>query len=102
MECLPVRACDFIAAHGVRGRGFNHYHLGGYVLWRFWPDRLRLPFMDVHQTGTREDRRLVAALPTDPAAWRALDRRYRFDYALLNRFRNEGDGSQDALDADTG
>jgi len=79
MERFPVRACDFIAA----------------------PDRARLPFMDIHQTGTREDRRLAAFVPADPAAWGELDRRYRFDYALVNRYLIEGGRSLDALDADT-
>jgi tetratricopeptide (TPR) repeat protein len=57
--------------------------------------------MDIHQTGTREDRRLTALVPADPSAWRALDGRHRFDYALLNRFWVPGDRSLDALDADT-
>jgi hypothetical protein len=40
----PVRAADFMAAHGVRGRSFND--LGGaYLAWRFWPERDRLPFI---------------------------------------------------------
>ncbi|MBI1795494.1 MAG: hypothetical protein HYR74_00415 [Candidatus Eisenbacteria bacterium] len=44
MARFPVAACDFMAAHGVRGRGFND--LGGaYVAWRFWPERARLPDM---------------------------------------------------------
>jgi len=71
------------------------------MLWRFWPERDRLPFMDIHQTGTREDRRLAAAIPTDPGAWRTLDDQYRFDYVMLNRYYIQGDRSLDALDADT-
>src|SRR5207249_2455776 len=51
-DLLPVRACDFMAEHDVRGRGYNMFWHGGYLLWRFWPDRDRLPFMDIHQTGT--------------------------------------------------
>jgi hypothetical protein len=100
-EWFPIHACDFIAAHGVRGRAFNDFYLGGYMIWRFWPERGRLPFMDIHQTGTRADRRLAAAVTTDPAAWSELDGRHRFDYALLNRCWTEADRSLDALDADT-
>jgi hypothetical protein len=44
----PVAACDFMEKHGVRGRGFNDFFLGGYMLWRFWPDRGRLPWIDIH------------------------------------------------------
>jgi len=98
---LPVAACDAMRDAGVRGRGFNHFFQGGYLLWRFYPDRGRLPFMDIHQSGTREDRRLYALVATDPRAWAELDRRHRFDWVLLNRFRPEGDRALDHLDADT-
>ena len=101
LENLPLRACDFMAAHGVRGRGYNDFWLGGYLLWRFWPERDRLPFMDIHQTGTRQDRWFAAALPIDPSVWGESGRRHRFDYALLSRHRVEIDRSQDAVDADT-
>jgi hypothetical protein len=100
-EWFPIHACDFVAAHGVRGRAFNDFYLGGYMLWRFWPERDRLPFIDIHQTGTREDRRLASAVTADPAAWRTLDAKYRFDYVMLNRYWIQGDRSLDALDADT-
>src|SRR5262249_17249776 len=56
----PGAACDFIEQHEVRGRMFSPYYFGGYVLWRFWPERDRLPFMDIHQSGTRADRDLYA------------------------------------------
>jgi hypothetical protein len=38
----PVAACDFMEAHGVRGRGFNQFGFSGFLLHRFWPDRTRL------------------------------------------------------------
>jgi hypothetical protein len=98
---FPVAACDFIAAHGIRGHGFNKFELGGYQAWRFWPDTTRLPFMDIHQSGTREDRDLYARALGDPAAWHELDRRHRFDYALLDRPQSSLDRITDALDADT-
>ena len=100
-EWYPIAACDFMQAHGVRGRGFNHFFLGGYLLWRFYPEPDRLPFMDIHQAGTREDRRLYAAATTTPDAWTELDRKYRFDWALMNRYRIEADRSLDILDADS-
>ena len=33
----PVEAADFLIAHGVRGRIFNTYEQGGYLMWRLWP-----------------------------------------------------------------
>ena len=60
MARYPVRACDFMAAHGVRGRGFNDFQ-GGYQAWRFWPDRERLPFMTgTPEAATKTDRNLLA------------------------------------------
>jgi len=94
-------ACDFMEEHGIRGRGFNSYELAGYQLYRFWPDRERLPFMDIHQTGTTADRLDATRMFIDPAAWKALDQRYDFDYVLLSRNYVGGNAGLNALDADT-
>jgi hypothetical protein len=99
---VPERACDFMAAHGVRGRGFNHFHVGGYMLWRFWPERDRLPFATIHPEALRrEDRLGYESARTEAGGWAALDRRHRFDYALLYRRQLGGDLLLDALDADS-
>src|SRR5262249_50262014 len=95
----PERACDFMMEHGVRGRGINPFDLAGYPLYRFWPERDRLPFIAIHQTGTRADRDACALLYRDPSAWRTLDARHRFDYALLSRY--QPNPALDALDADS-
>jgi tetratricopeptide (TPR) repeat protein len=101
-ERYPVRACDFMAAHGVRGRGFNNFEFGGYQAWRFWPDRARLPFMTgTIEAATPEDRFLYAGVFARPDAWRALDRRHRFDYVLLERVQEGDNRLLDLLDADT-
>ena len=97
----PVAACDFMAAHGVRGRGFNPFYFGGYLLWRFWPDRGRLPFMDIHQSGTDLDRRIYGRMIVHPEAWAELDRRYHFDYLLLNRIASRSDRLLDRIDRDS-
>ena len=100
---VPERAADFIERHGVRGRSFNPYYFGGYQAWRFWPDPERLPFMDVHQTGSRDDRRLYAYAFANRDAWTELDRRHHFDYALLDGHPEftPGDRLLDMLDADS-
>ena len=97
----PRAACDWIAAHGVRGRSFNQFEQGGYLLWRFWPERTRLPFMDIHQTGTREDRFDYVGAMLDPEEWRALDQRHRFEWVLLKGLHAPTDHCLDHLDADT-
>jgi hypothetical protein len=100
-EEYPVAACDFIAREGVTGRGFNAFYYGGYLLYRFWPDRGRLPFMDIHQAGTPEDRELYARTTADASAFSSLDGRYQFDWVLWHRKATYGDHVLDALDADS-
>jgi len=101
MERFPVAACDWIERHGIRGRGFEHFRFVGYQAWRFWPDRGRLPFMDIHQSGTPEDRAAFASAFTDPNTWPEITRRYRLDYALLDRRQRSGQELLDVIDADT-
>jgi len=84
----------------VRGRGFNQFGYSGYLLYRFWPDRGRLPFMDIHQSGTRLDRDQYAWAQVRPDVWRELDRRYEFDYVLLTRKFFEHNLLLNLLDAD--
>ena len=101
-DIQPAAACDFMARAGVRGRAYNELQLGGYMLYRFWPDRSRLPFINTQpEYTTPEDRRLVIAAYTDAGAWRQLDRRHRFDYVLLERSQSSGSRLPDILDQDT-
>jgi hypothetical protein len=102
-KCFPERACDFMMEHDIGGRGFNQFDIGGYMLWRFWPDRERLPFMDIHQSGTREEQKRYVRVFSDPRGWPEIDERYHFDYALLDasEISYSGDRSLDALDADS-
>src|SRR5205823_245291 len=98
---FPERACDWMELHAVRGKAFNVFSFGGYLLWRFYPDPGRLPFMDIHQAGTREIRYLYAWALQDSVAWRQLDRRFRFDYVLLPRTLPGNPDLADFLDADS-
>ena len=40
-----MHAAEFLERNDVTGRIFNHFHLGGYLAWRAWPGRERLPFV---------------------------------------------------------
>jgi len=98
----PEKACDFMAAHGLRGRGFNHTHHGGYLAYRFWPDRDRLPFISTQPEYARpEERRLYVQALLGPAGWQALDDRHRFEWVLLDREQAGDDVLLETLDADT-
>lgn len=81
----PMGACDFVLAHGVRGPFFNNFASGGTMLWRLWPERDRLPFMDIHQSGGREIRAEYQAAVGNADGWAALEARWRFDAVLLDR-----------------
>lgn len=98
---LPVGALDYMQRAGVRGRGFNEFWQGGYLLWRFWPERERLPFMDIHQSGSPGDRALVARLGRDPLAFHALDREHHFEWVLTSGVVELTGGFPDQLDADS-
>ena len=97
----PARACDFIVDHDIHGRVFNQFAAGGYMVYRFWPDRSRLPFMDIHQAGTLEDRYYYAWAQQDSSAWRFLDTKYHFDDVLLFTRQSADDSLIDWIGADT-
>ena len=95
----PVAACDFMEQHEVRGHGINDFYLGGYLLWRFWPDSTRLPFIDIHPEDKAAPVRLAYQKAfTSASGWAALDGQYRFDYALLSRSYLRTYGLLDLLD----
>jgi hypothetical protein len=97
----PVAACDFIEQHDVRGRGFNDFFLGGYLLWRFWPDPGRLPYFDIHPEDKPAAERLAYLHAfTGSAGWNALELRRQFDWALLSRVRARDPGLIDLLETD--
>ncbi|TMQ69748.1 MAG: hypothetical protein E6K80_10705, partial [Candidatus Eisenbacteria bacterium] len=99
---FPEKACDFMATHDVHGRGFNHFHLGGYLAYRFWGRPGRLPFMSTQpELASAEERRLYAAAFQQPEGWRAIQDRYRFDWMLLDREQLGGDQLLDFVDRDS-
>ena len=99
---VPVRACDFIAANGIRGRAFNHFWYGGYLEYRFWPERDRLPFMDGHlESGTERDRTLATRAQVDAGAWATLDRERRFEWLLLALKTPVGGHLRETIEADS-
>jgi hypothetical protein len=36
---IPANAADFLLEHHIKGRIFNTYAQGGYLLWRLWPEQ---------------------------------------------------------------
>jgi hypothetical protein len=89
--------CDYLVRHDVRGRMFNQYETGGYLLWRLWPDRL--PFTDIHQAGAPEIMDVYIRATAHEVYWRQLEQRFRFDHAVINR-RGVSDSLTAFLDRD--
>ena len=100
-EQAPIGASEFIEKHDLHGRMFNQFDYGGYLCFRFWPRRDRLPFMGIHQEGSRELRADYVAAQDDPRRWPAFDRRYRFDYLVIGRLAASGWPLLSRLDRDT-
>jgi len=98
---FPIAACDFMQKHRIRGRGFNHFWNSGYLLHRFWPEEDRLPFMDIHQSGTADDRALYPFALIRKDGWDRLDSEYHFDWALLTQGDSPTPTLPDLLDNDS-
>lgn len=102
MSRAPVAACDFMQKHDVHGRGFNRFAYGGYMLWRFWPDSTRKPFMDIHpEDSTPHLRDLYHRATTTSGGWSDLVRELAPDYALLARRDSDRPNMLDTVDADS-
>jgi tetratricopeptide (TPR) repeat protein len=98
---FPVGASDFIQAHDLRGRIYNQYDYGGYLCFRFWPERDRLPFMGIHQEGSRELRELYVRALSDSESWRRLEGQYEFDILVVRRLVVPGERVLGMADGDT-
>ena len=74
-----------IKATGLQGNIYNGYGMGGYLIWSFYPER-RVVTDGRNELFVRYNAEHMRAL-RDPAAWRALIRKYDlrlavFDYHL--------------------
>lgn len=79
----PVKAAEFIALNNLQGRMFNVYHWGGYLLWRFYGERL--VFMDgradVYGEKIWRDYRQVSL---GGAGWKQTLDKYNIQIVLLD------------------
>lgn len=80
----PVKATEFLMQAGIRGRMFNTYHYGGYLIYRLYPaqqvfidgradmygDAFVKEYMEISAGGTN---------------WEKQFDRYRIDYVLVQR-----------------
>ncbi|HEU4522208.1 MAG TPA: hypothetical protein VFT12_09410, partial [Thermoanaerobaculia bacterium] len=79
---FPDRVADYVQARNLTGHMMNSYDFGGYLAWRFYPERLI--FIDGRNEVFLPLMERLAAARADSRAWNALLRDYDIQYALLN------------------
>lgn len=80
---LAKGAADFLDREQVSGKMFNTYGIGGYMIYRSYPDRK--VFIDGRNVDYGFDylgRALVAQ--KDEKAWKSLEDKYGFTYAVID------------------
>ncbi len=79
----PVGGAAFISRENVKGQGFNCFEDGGYLIWRFYPERR--VFIDGRQEvsglGFFD---LYSRIVTQPHHWDELTYNWDLNYVLLN------------------
>jgi tetratricopeptide (TPR) repeat protein len=78
----PEWAVSFLDKAGIQGRMFNEYNLGGYLIWKTYPQRR--VFVDGRNVEYGADFIRQAAHWYEPEVWPSLDGRWRFDYAVID------------------
>ena len=93
---FPVAAVARLAELGLEGNVYNPDQLGGYLIWRFYPERRVVTDgrNELHLTWIREYDKARG----DSRAWQALVAKYRLTLAV-EEYRRE---SMEVLDATTG
>ena len=82
---FPNAALTFVKKHHVQGRMFNDYALGGYIIWKLYPENK--VFIDGRTTFYGPDfyKRYVTfeANPT-PQIWAQVEKAWGIDFAILS------------------
>ncbi len=80
---IPViGAANFVEKEGITGTMFNTYNQGGYLLYRFAPERKVFADGRNIEYGYPFVQKILDA-GTNPARWKELDEQYRFTYAIV-------------------
>ena len=97
---MPVAAADFIVKANLRGRIFNSYGWGGYLLWRLGPER------QIYQDGRGLNQTVVLDWLSSLMGmksgsgrflWQEILDKYRIDLAVLPKNSEENPGQAHEL-----
>lgn len=85
-KLVPVQAVDFIVEHGLKGPMFNSYGIGGYLIWRLYPEEKVFVDGRVEMYGT--DFLKTYMFYWHPEVWNDYVKRYNLSYAIIDREPN--------------
>jgi hypothetical protein len=85
-KLVPVQAVDFIVDQGLKGPMFNSYGIGGYLMWRLYPDQKVFVDGRVEMYGT--DFLKTYMFYWHPDVWNDYVKKYDLSYAIIDREPN--------------
>ncbi|OGP53721.1 MAG: hypothetical protein A2Y65_01380 [Deltaproteobacteria bacterium RBG_13_52_11] len=86
----PATAVNFLKEHNVRGKIFNDYNFGGYLIWHLWPD---IPVYIDGRTPTIYDQDFLwldGMAQQKKEVWEKVAERYGIDIVLMHDERDKG------------
>lgn len=86
-DVFPEKAVEFLDAKNITGRLFNSYPFGGYIMWR---TPSRKVFIDGRGFGALYSTEFFNdyfEIVKSPEAWRRAEKRWGFDYAVIEYSR---------------
>jgi tetratricopeptide (TPR) repeat protein len=86
----PEGTVNFLKEHDVRGRIFNDYNFGGYLIWHLWPN---IPVFIDGRTPTIYDQDFLwldGMAQKNKEVWKKLVEHYGIDIILMRDQRDKG------------
>ncbi len=79
---MPVGAAEFIERHNLTGNMYNAHEFGGYLIWRFYPERKA--FIDGRNYLHRELFASMNITMEEPKLWKGFLSTYDIQFAVLS------------------
>ncbi len=88
----PKDAADFIAPLKIQGNMFNEYGIGGYLLWRLYPEKkVFIDGRSLEPDVYEEHNIMVLAKDEQGCSWEGIMSKYRFSYIIIPTLLPRGD-----------
>jgi tetratricopeptide (TPR) repeat protein len=91
----PDGAVRFISALSPKERLYNYYGWGGYLIWRFYPEKKvfvdgRQLYEDVYQLSRSIENVVIEPLIGGDPYWKAILKSYNINYVLIPVYEKKG------------